>query len=252
MAEQHCIYPDREPVLVAYLYDDIDTVDRVAFETHVATCEPCRTDLAELRGVRSRLAEWAAPESTRRSLASPVPSLQSRWWRDVPAWAQLAAALLVLGVSASIANLDVRYDRANGLSVRTGWAKPASAPSVAAVPAVEANPTPWRADLAAMQKQLRDEIRAQSATVAAAAATVPAATLSDGELRRRVQVLLDESEQKQRTDFATKLVQLQKDVYVQQQIDIARVYKTLGVMQTNTSNEMANQRRAISLALPPK
>ena len=210
MAEQHCIYPDREPVLVAYLYDDIETVDRVAFETHVATCEPCRTELAELRGVRSRLAEWAAPESTRRS-PSPAPVSSRRWWRDVPAWAQLAAALLVLGVSASIANLDVRYDRANGLSVRTGWAKPAPAPSVAAAPAVEANPTPWRADLAAMQKQLRDEMRAQSATVAAAA-TVPAATLSDGEFRRRVQVLLDESEQKQRTDFATKLVQLQKDV----------------------------------------
>src|SRR5437899_363554 len=192
MAEQHCIYPDRESVLVAFLYDDVDAVDRVAFETHVATCEPCRTELADLRAVRSRLAEWAAPESATRGRQSPVSTHVSRWWHDVPVWAQLAAAMLVLGVSASLANLDIRYDRANGLSVKTGWAKPASAPSVAAAPAVDANATPWRVDLAAMQKQWRDEMRAQSATVAAAA--VPAATMTDGELRRRVQVLLDESE----------------------------------------------------------
>ena len=54
MAEQHCIYPDREAVIVAYLYDDIDAVHRVAFETHVATCEPCRTELADLRGCDPR------------------------------------------------------------------------------------------------------------------------------------------------------------------------------------------------------
>jgi len=90
MAEQHCIYPDRESVLVAYLYDDVDAVQRVAFETHVATCEPCRTELVDLRAVRSRLAEWAAPESASRSHQSPVSSRQSRWWHDVPVWAQVA------------------------------------------------------------------------------------------------------------------------------------------------------------------
>ena len=41
----------------------------------------------------------------------------------MPAWAQVAAALFVLGVSATIANLDVRYDR-SGLTIRTGWSKP--------------------------------------------------------------------------------------------------------------------------------
>ena len=242
MAEQHCIYPDRESALVASLYDEVDPIDRVAFETHVAICEPCRTELAELRGVRSRLAEWAAPESTRRSPQSPVASLPSRWWHDIPAWAQVAAALLVLGVSAAVANLDIRYERANGLSVRTGWSKPAPAPVVAVAPVVDANPTPWRADLAAMQKQLRDEIRARAATVAAASAAVPAATMSDAEFRRRVSVMLDESEKKQKSELAARLIQLQQDVYAQQQFDFAKVYRALGV----TSTELAKQGRFLT------
>src|SRR3954465_8569346 len=98
MAEQHCIYPDRESVLVAYVYDDIVAADRVTFETHVTICEPCRTELAELQGVRARLAQWAAPESATRSLQSFGSTLQSRWWHSVPVWAQVAAAMLALGV----------------------------------------------------------------------------------------------------------------------------------------------------------
>src|SRR6476620_6084338 len=174
MAEQHCMYPARESALVAYLYgDDIDAVDRVAFERHLAICERCRIELADFRDVRSSLGQWAAPDSAlRRSLSkmSPASSRQSRWWHEVPVWAQVAAALLVLGVSASIANLDVRYDRTNGLSVRTGWSK--QAPAVAATPAIVdvANAAPWRADLAALQKQFRDELRAKPATVVAASA----------------------------------------------------------------------------------
>jgi len=245
MAEQHCIYPDRESVLVAYLYDDVDAVQRVAFETHVATCEPCRTELADLRAVRSRLAEWAAPESASRSHQSPVSSRQSRWWHDVPVWAQVAAALLVLGVSASIANLDVRYDRANGLSVRTGWSKPA--PAVAATPAIVdvANAAPWRADLAPLQKQFRDELRAKPATVVAASAA-PAA-MSDADFRR-VRVMVDESEQKQKTEFASKLILLQKDVYAQEQYDLANVYKVLGVSARAAA---ANQQK-VNMLLSPR
>jgi anti-sigma factor RsiW len=59
-----CHYPDRDEVIVAYLYDDIDAPERVAFETHVNTCLPCRSELAELHAVRSRLAQWATPETS--------------------------------------------------------------------------------------------------------------------------------------------------------------------------------------------
>jgi Putative zinc-finger len=241
MTEQHCIYPDREAAIVAYLYDDLDGFQRVAFETHVATCEPCRTELADLRDVRSTLAQWAAPE-TARSRPSPIANRQMPWWNTVPVWAQVAAAMLVLGVSASIANLDVRYDRANGLNVRTGWSKSVAAPQP------QADAAPWRAELAAAQKQLRAEMNAKSAAVAAASVPTPTA-MSDAEVRRRVGVLIDESERKQQKELALQLVQLQQDLRAQRQSDLGQVYRALGLFQNTTQGELANQRQALRMAV---
>ena len=57
---------------------------------------------------------------------------------QIPAWAQFAAASLVVGVAVGISGLDVRYD-AQGLSVRAGWNKPvASAPAVTAASGMDA------------------------------------------------------------------------------------------------------------------
>jgi hypothetical protein len=234
MAEQHCIYPARESVLVAYLYgDDIDAADRVAFETHLAICERCRIELADFRDVRSSLGQWAAPESAERP-QSPVSNRPSRWWHEVPVWAQVAAALLVLGVSASIANLDIRYDGTRGLSVRTGWSKAEPAPSVAVVPAANVNATPWRADLAAMREDLRKEMRTPTTTV----------TMSDEEFRRRVLPMLDESEQKQKTMLARQLLQLQSDVFAQEQADISKIHQQIGLVQSNANSEINKVRAA--------
>src|ERR671937_56744 len=62
MAEILCGYTaDRDETLAAYLYDDIEPAQRAAFEAHIATCERCRNELADLRRVRGRLAEWTAP-----------------------------------------------------------------------------------------------------------------------------------------------------------------------------------------------
>src|SRR5437868_5655953 len=96
-----CLYTNREAVLVAYLYDDLEPAERVAFDTHVMTCLPCRSELADMRGVRSRLAEWVPPEPSRAfSVESRIPNPQSlrpaAWWHTVPVWAQVAAAMLVL------------------------------------------------------------------------------------------------------------------------------------------------------------
>lgn len=251
MAEQHCIYSDREDALVAYLYDDIDADARVAFETHIATCEPCRTELAELRGVRSTLTHWATPDSDRVRRPSFVVDMQSaradresRWWHHVPVWAQVAAAMLVLGVSASVAKLDVRYDRTNGLDITTGWARRAP---VATAPASAA---PWRAEIEALQSRLRSEIHAQSATVAASAASAPAsAGMSDAEVGRRVRVLLDDSERRQKKELALQILQLQKDMNIQRQADLTRIYQNIGLIQTNTSSELANQRNYVRMAV---
>jgi hypothetical protein len=123
-----CEFPgDREETLIAYLYNDIEEAVRTAFDAHLPECARCRGDLTALGGVRAQLARWTPPtygvishQSSVTSHQSPVVGRQPSWWRDVPAWAQVAAALVFLGVGAGLANLDVHYDR-NGLSVRTGW-----------------------------------------------------------------------------------------------------------------------------------
>src|SRR5512138_1640235 len=192
MSETVCTYPDRDGLLVAYLYDDIDFPDRSAFGAHLSSCRTCQEDLTTLGGVRSALTAWAPPEPTFSSremrIAGPEPR-HPKWWHEVPVWAQVAAALFVLGVSATIANLDVRYD-GSGLSIRTGWSRPQAAP--------------WRADLTALETDLRTKIDANQASVRAVqtAAGQQTPSITEAELRRRVQMLLDEREKRIQNEIA--------------------------------------------------
>lgn len=270
MNKIQCIYPDRDAVLAGYLYDDIDEPGRVAFDAHLAACRWCSDELAGLRDVRDTLGQWAPPEPT-RTFASFEPRVSSPeprvWWHHVPVWAQVAAAMLVLGASASIANLDIRYDRA-GLSVRTGWSKPVQQAAQTAAPVAAAaqsvakatqDNAPWRADLAALQNQLRSEMRTASSgttaasTTVAAASNAPAASLvsasesmSDAEFRRRVRVLLDDSEKRQKTELALRVAEVVRDVDAQRQADLAKIDRSLGYIQTNTYSEQLKQREMVN------
>src|SRR5262245_60884832 len=172
---------DREATLMAYLYDELSSAERAEFDRHLTTCARCRVELTGLGDVRAQLAKWAPPEPSfavvgrQSSATGPQPSTISDqpWWQRVPVWAQAAAAMLILGASAGIANLDVHYDAQNGLNVRTGWSKPAAAAPIASVASgatlnqsayqaasqasnqasnqtVAASGTPWRADLVAL------------------------------------------------------------------------------------------------------
>lgn len=261
MTDIRCLYPDRQAVLVAHLYDDdihYGSAERVAFETHVATCQLCRTELAELRGVRSTLAQWDAPEALTVNHRSPLTDHRSpAWWHDVPVWAQVAAAMLVLGVSASIANLDVRYDRVNGLNVRTGWSQPATVAAPARAAAVvqtqAADHAASRDDLAALRAELRSEIRAQSATVRAASLTpapVSAVAASEEEFERRVRALLDESEKNQKKELAVRLVQLQRDFNALLQNERGQTNQLFRDVTNTYGPQLLSQQKQINYLLP--
>jgi hypothetical protein len=232
MTKIQCIYPNRDAVLAGYLYDDIDKADRVAFESHLATCRWCDDELASLRGVRETLAQWAPPEPARAfSHQSAVFSHQplttdhrpptTGWWHTVPVWAQVAAAMLVLGASASIANLDIRYDR-SGLRVTTGWSKPAPAAAPAA-----------------------------TATAPAPAAAVAAtAQMSDDEFNRRARALLADSEKRQQQELAVRLVQLQSEVNELLQNDRSRTNQLFRDVTDTYGSQIQNQQQQIRLLLP--
>ena len=275
MADILCGYTaDRDETLVAYLYGEIEPSPRAAFEAHITTCERCRLDVSALSEARQQLRHWSAPdfriedsrlksEDSRLKIQdSRLKSEESRFrgvlraMREIPAWAQVAAAFLVLGVSAGIANLDIRYDR-NGVSVRTGWSRQtarvdAPGPNTAEATVVAA---PWRADLSALERQLRTEFRAvapagtsvaQTARVVGAPAA-PSATsaAAEGQLLRRVRTLVEDSERRQQNELALRIAEAFRDVNAQRQADLVRIDRSLGLVQNTTRIDVAKNRELL-------
>ena len=257
---------NRDQALIAYLYDEIDAPTRETFVAHLTACTGCRDELASLRGVRQQLLSWAPPEATFAFTSRPMPGtktetaignpasvLRNRWLREIPAWAQVAAALLFVGIAAGIANLDVRYDH-TGLTVRTGWSTPAPAASVNADAAVararviENGDAVSRAELAALEQRLRGEIRAlPGSTRATAVADVqPSRSAADADMIRRVHALLDETEKRQQRELALRVGEVLRDVNAQRQADLVRIERSLGLVENNLGVEVLKQRQSLN------
>jgi hypothetical protein len=225
MTHMHCsLTHDRDETLIAYLYDDIEPAVRATFDQHLITCDRCRTDLDALAGVRSQLARWTPPEPNfARAQAAALPVASRRpWWREMPAWAQTAAALLFLGVAAGIANVEVRYDT-NGLTVRTGWSR-VPQPAARIVPAAQRadEAAPWRADLTALERQLRTEMHA-----AQPVAATPRPAANETEILRRVRSLLDESERRQQNELALRVAEVAAELNAKRQAEMFRIGRSL-------------------------
>lgn len=245
MNEFICHYAgNRDHAIVSYLYGDdgeFDRAERAAFEAHLTVCDRCREELASLGGVRASLLGWSPPgfESIlgTRDERSSAPR-QNGWWREVPVWAQTAAALLCLATAAGIANLDVRYD-ANGLHVRTGWL---AAPADSGSSSVDA--APWRAELDALEARLRDDVR--QASIGANTTSTSNAAAAGNEISpeaiRRVRALVDQSERRQQRELALRLAEAMREVTAQRQADLVRIDRNIGAVQNSTGLEMLRQR----------
>src|SRR5262245_11011374 len=114
---------DREAALMAYVYDELSPADRAAFDGHLTACARCRTELNAFGAVRRQLAHWTPPtfagiaqraSDADHAASAPPPPAAARanvvWSGDgrwgmlhaLPAWAQAAAAVLVLGAAAGL------------------------------------------------------------------------------------------------------------------------------------------------------
>jgi len=254
MTENFCTYSGkRDELLVAYLYDEIEPDDRATFDRHLLVCALCRAELDALGGVRSELALWASPEPVGHvSVELPAPVRRRKniatVMREVPAWAQVAAATLFLGVAASLANLELSYT-ADGLSVRTGWRHPAAVERVSAPASVAATPNsaqapPWRNDLSALEQDLRAALNARPIP---AASVRPATT--DEALLRRVSQMIQDSERRQQSELALRVAEVARDMQSQRQADLVKIDRSLGLIQSRTGMEvMRTQRQVNSLA----
>jgi hypothetical protein len=162
----------------------------------------------------------------------------------LPAWAQAAAAVVVLGAGAGLANLQIEYGK-EGLRLRTGWGAqtvrqvsiPPGAPSVQAASA-PADRAVSPGDLAALEARLRAEIAQNARTV-----TTPAAgPVMSRDVLDQVRALVDESERRQQKELAFRLAQVVRDVESQRRADLVRIEQNMGQIEGLTGQEVVRQR----------
>lgn len=115
--------------LIGLLYDDCDADERAAIRAHLAICAACADEFEALTATREQLVAWTPPETQLGfQVTGGQPSFAPRgtWWqRPLPAWAQLAAAVVIFGLGLGI-----------GLSRHAQTAPPAVAQE-RRVPAIE-------------------------------------------------------------------------------------------------------------------
>ena len=234
---------DKE-LLLGYLYDDLAASDRQAFDAHLATCAECRDELAGLRGTRVHLAAWAPPEPDLgfEIVRSPKPSpARGAWWRLSPAWGFAAAAMLTLGATAAIANLEVRVG-AEGLVVRTGWSRPAAVSADQAAATVQTASAVQRVE--ARMKELEGQLAARQAATVTTANVANPNRMTDAELMRFVRQSVDESEQRQQGMLATKILQVNRDTEAARRNDVDRLLTAYRQLQ-GASYETSQRQRAL-------
>lgn len=241
--------------LVGYLYGELTPEEQRAYDGHLATCAECRGELVALRAVRDDLVSWAPPEcrdlpsSWAVAPAPPAPMARLAAW--APAFGLAAAAMLVLAASASIANLEVRYD-SEGFAIRAGRAAEAPvAARTSALPAVEAAPVNASVtsgasfvtaeELAAFEARLRASFSAPGAAVQTASVSS-----STPQLPAEVRRLIEASEERTRSEMAARFLDIVSDFEGHRRTDMLRVQQALGQLQRTSGAEAAQTRDIVN------
>lgn len=226
--------------LVAYIYDECEPEERGVIAAHVAVCGACAAELAALESTRIQLTAWTPPETdlgfviTRPSSVTPPP--RASWFaRPLPAWAQVAAAVVIFGVGLSLGVVR---------GTARGTAPSASTPGVAAAAAGDAAAAVSAADLSALEQRLRREI-AQVRTAASPAASAPSSAV-EGRLMARVRTLIEESEQRQQRELALRTADIMRDFDSQRSVDLAQIERSFGQMEGVTTSEVRQQRELLN------
>ena len=225
--------------LVGYLYGEGDPSERSAIEAHLDQCASCAAEVEALGSTRTLLAAWTPPDADlgfRVVSESRSNVLRPRqWWRQpMPAWAQVAAAILIFGTGLSLGVISRNADEPRSVTVAEAPAPVQAAPAAFTPVAVS------QADLAALEQRMRTEM-SQLRTPAG-----PGSSASDSQLLARVRSLIDESEQRQRRELALRTAEVMRDVDAQRQFDFARMERAMGQFEGQAGAEFQRQRRDLN------
>lgn len=237
---------DSKELLVGFLYDELEPVERRTFQDHLATCAECRDEVAGLRSTRAHIASWTPPEPDFgfrivRGASAPPPAARFRFR---PAVGLAAAAVLVLAAAAAIAHVEVRYG-ADGVVVRTGWSRGADAPAAVAQPTQGATLVDWKAQADVLDRRLRELERAAARAESPAVRTAAGGDIPDSEVLRRVREMLGQSETRQQRAFALRLAELTRDIDAQRKLDLAAIDQGMTRLQSTSGAEVKQYRDAI-------
>jgi hypothetical protein len=233
---------DDKQNLISYVYGEIDHDTRLAIDAHLSACDACAAEVTALGDVRADIGLWVPPDVeldftiVKKSQLPPANVLRpARWWSTVPAWAQAAAAILVLAAGAGVANLHVQSGP-EGFTVTTGWMARPQAPVLSEPSEREAIGREVDGQLAALEQKLRDEMRSTRDTPVAARTPVDEATI------RRVQQMITDSEQRHERALAMRFVEFTRDMNMQRRADMQTITRGLA----GYDGELMRQRQMIN------
>lgn len=216
---------DSKELLVSYLYDEIDPVAKRSFQKHLATCAECRDELAELGATRAQIATWTPPDADLGfRIIREAESPKRRWFQWSPAWGFAAAAMVLVAISAAIANLDVRYG-SDGLIVRTGWNHAIEAQA-------RVTPVDWKAKAEELDRRVRDLEQAPSQP--SVVRTASGSELSEP----RVREIVSQSEARQQRLVTARLTEIMREYDAQRRLDLATIGQGMTRLQNSNGAEL--------------
>jgi hypothetical protein len=255
-------------LLVSFLYDDLNDMDRAKVEMHLRACEECRSELNALRDVRVDLGSWAPPlpdlgfrivrdakhlghgdakrlDKNDDATLAPKPS-----WRSwlTPAAGLAAAATLVFAAALSLAHIEI-HNGSDGFTVRTGWSTERASALTSADAggrvgsrAVSARDTylptdDGGLDLAGIVHRIDALEAAVHETPEPRNAVAVNARASDEALIKRVRDMLTQSETRQQGELALRIAQVIRDFDNQRRVDLQAVQAGFARLGDNMTKE---------------
>jgi hypothetical protein len=233
--------------LVGYLYDECEPHERTAIAAHVTVCAACAAELAALKSARVQLAAWSPPDAelgfliTQRQAPQPLEfkrearTQRAPWFaRPLPAWAQVAAAMIVFAVGMVLGIAQGTNGVGSPRTVTAASAQQGSAPNVS------------EASLLALERRLRDEMAAIRVSNRETAAPSSPSLGNEAQLMTRVRALIDESEHRQQRELAVRTAELVRDFDSQRRIDLAQIQRNFGQIEGLTGAEVREQREMLN------